>query len=178
MYSDSDPHYKDAERLEETGKRGKMKQLTTAEIIAKYGQPGDTGNLGTIAVPYPMVLAWDRHIVVNRITCHRMVAERLIKIFAAIKDHYGLEKIQELGIDLYGGCYNNRPMRGGTEPSRHAFGVAIDLDPGRNMLHEDHTTARFARPEYSPMIDIFENYGFLSLGREKDFDWMHFETSI
>jgi hypothetical protein len=88
---------------------------------------------------------------------------------------YGLEEIHKLGIDLYGGCFNYRKMRGGTEWSRHSWGVAIDLDPERNLLKENHTTARFARPEYKAMIECFYKNGFEGLGPEKDYDWMHFQ---
>jgi len=153
--------------------------MKTKKIEAKYGIPNKTGEgyLVTIDLPYPMFLNWQTDVYVNRMRCHRLVAENFKKIFAEILETYGLDKIKELQIDDFGGCFNFRLMRGGSRPSMHSWGLAIDLDPDRNLLRETSRTARFARPEYKAMIDIFYKHGFISLGREKNFDWMHFEVS-
>jgi len=151
--------------------------ISTSDLFKKYGNPTETGTpyLVKITLPFPMILSWDRGKKVNSLRCHRLIADRLKIIFQEILAEYGLTKIQNLGLDLYGGCFNYRKMRGGNDWSRHSWGVAIDLDPERNRLRESHLTARFAKPEYKPMIDIFYRNGFLSLGKEKNYDWMHFE---
>lgn len=151
--------------------------ITTTQATNKYGIPSKNPNyLVTLNLPYPMRLAWDKNVKVNRIQCHKLVHDKLKAIFAEILEVYGYEKIVELGIDLFGGCFNFRAMRGGTALSRHSWGIAVDLDPERNLLKETSRTARFARPEYKAMIDIFYKHGFISLGREKNYDWMHFEV--
>lgn len=150
--------------------------ITTKQLIDKYGVPDETPEyLTVIPLPYPMRLAWDKNTVVTKMRCHKLVAENFKRVFADLLAYYGFEEIKRLGIDLYGGCFNFRKMRGGSDWSRHSWGVAIDLDPERNQLKETAKTARFARPEYKPMIDIFYKHGFVGLGREKNYDWMHFE---
>ncbi len=151
--------------------------ISTTELKKMYGAPNQEGSyLVTIKLPYPMRLAWDKRVVVNRMRCHINVADQLTNIFKEILDHYGEQRIKELGIDLFGGCFNYRQMRGGSDWSRHSWGVAVDLDPENNQLRADSTKAKFAKPEYKPMIDIFYKYGFESLGREKNYDWMHFQV--
>jgi len=150
--------------------------ITTQSAIKKYGFPNENPNYLTVLnLPYPMRLAWDKNVFVKKITCHKLVSDKLELIFKDILNHYGIDKVKELGIDIYGGCFNFRKMRGGNDYSRHSWGIAVDLDPERNLLKETSKTARFARPEYKPMIDIFYKHGFISLGREKNYDWMHFE---
>lgn len=150
--------------------------LTTKQIITKYGKPGPE-NLTVISLPYPMRIAWDKKHTVSKMQCHKLVAPNFQAVFGEILSLYGLPKIQELGIDLYGGCYNFRQMRGGSDWSRHSWGIAIDLDPERNQLKETSKTARFARPKYKPMVDAFYKHGFLGLGPEKNYDWMHWEIA-
>jgi hypothetical protein len=153
--------------------------MTTTEIIKKYGKPSENGTpyLIKIKLPYPMILAWDRNVKVSSIRCHKLIANNLINVFNDILNEYGFSKIQELGINIFGGCFNYRKMRGGNDWSKHSWGIAIDLDPERNQLKETQRTARFAKDEYKPMINIFYKHGFISLGVEKDYDWMHFEIS-
>lgn len=151
--------------------------MTTQQTIKIYGNPNiiGSGYLVTINLPYPMRLAWDRSTIITKMSCHKLVAENFELVFKDLLAYYGLKKIQELGIDLFGGCFNFRKMRGGSAFSKHSWGIAIDLDPARNTLKETSKTARFAKPEYKPMIDIFYKHGFISLGVEKNYDWMHFE---
>ena len=153
--------------------------LTTQQATKKYGTPTITGAeyLVTLELPYPMRLAWDLDTKVSKMRVHKLIKDNFKGVFDDLLAHYGYEKLVELGIDLFGGCFAYRKMRGGTSWSKHSWGIAIDLDPVRNQLHESKATARFARPEYKPMIDIFYKHGFIGLGPERDFDWMHWEIS-
>lgn len=150
--------------------------ISTKQAIETYGFPSENPDyLTVITLPFPLRLSWDKKVIVKKIQCHKLVADKLKLIFKDILIHYGLDRIRELHIDMYGGCFNFRKMRGGSDYSRHSWGIAIDLDPERNLLRETSKTARFARPEYKAMIDIFYKHGFESLGREKNYDWMHFQ---
>lgn len=154
--------------------------ITEAQLIAKYGNPNKTGTgyLTWLNLPYPMYLNWENQTCIRRIQCHKLVVDSLKAIFTDILNHYGIDEIKRLQLDDYGGCFNYRYMRGSTTKlSVHSWGVAIDLDPDRNLLKETAKTARFARPEYKAMIDIFYKHGWESLGREENRDWMHFQVA-
>lgn len=155
-------------------------KLSEAQIIALFGKADAKGtNIVSMPLPYPMRLAWDTHTSVTKISCHKKLVPVLTKIFKELLAYYGIEKIKSLGIDLYGGCFNYRLMRGSTKTlSVHSWGAAIDLDPARNQLKETSATARFARKEYKPMLDIFEANGFYSLGRYQNRDFMHFQYGL
>lgn len=141
-----------------------------------YGLPGNPdATAGTVVLPAPMRIAWDLTKKINTFKCHKKVVVPMTEIFRKTIEHYGEEKWRELGLDLFGGCYNNRPMRGGSRPSTHAYGIAVDIDPAHNRLRWDARKARLARKEYKPFWEIVESEGAISLGRQRDFDWMHFQ---
>ena len=153
----------------------KPKIFSQSEMIKYFGKANAEGSyLTMIDLPYTMY--YDRQ-PIKRMRCHVKVAQAFKNVFNEILATYGERKINELEINDYGGCFNYRLMRGGTKLSVHSWGCAIDLNPSRNLLRETSKTARFARIEYQPMIDIFYKHGFVSLGREKNFDWMHFEVA-
>ena len=90
--------------------------LTTQQALKKYGTPTETGAayLTTIVCPYPLRIAWDIDTTTTRVRCHKDIANKLLAVFNDLLSEYGYSKIKELGIDLYGGCFNYRNMRGGS----------------------------------------------------------------
>lgn len=174
---------------------GKGRLLTTAEIMAEFGKPGDPDTLITVTLPYPFRIAWDTSSVTNRIICHKKVAEPLLAVLKELLAYYGAKRIKELGIDLFGGMYNFRPQRGlekkyaaaiaaknfalaYTYLSRHSWAIAIDLDPVRNDLKTKWANANFSKPEYKFMVDTFHKYGFIGYGPERNYDAMHWEFGL
>lgn len=58
----------------------------------------------------------------------------------------------------------------------HAWGLAIDWDPAHNKLKWGRDRARLARPEYDTWWRLWEEEGWVSLGRTRNFDWMHVQA--
>jgi hypothetical protein len=52
----------------------------------------------------------------------------------------------------------------------------LDFDPSRNKLKWGRDKANLARPEYDAWWEAWETEGWLSLGRERNFDWMHIQA--
>lgn len=137
-----------------------------------FGQPGENQTL--ITLPYEMRLAWAPHKTINKISCHKLIAEPVVRVLEKVLDHYG-DDISMLGLDLFGGCYNKRKIRGGTRWSTHAYAISLDFDTARNKLRWDDSKANFAKPIYTKWFDLWEEEGAISLGREKNFDWQHIQ---
>jgi len=156
----------------------KPKIFSPAELNKYFGTPNETGAGYLTYIDLPYTMFYDGT-PVNRMRCHKKVASAFLAVFKDLLATYGYDRLKELDITDFGGCFMYRPMRGSkTKMSTHSWGIAIDLDANRNMLHETSKTARFARPEYKAMIDIFYKHGFVSLGREKNYDWMHFQYGL
>ncbi len=115
--------------------------------------------------------------MIHGFACHERVHDSLYRVLDRVLDHYGLEEIQRLRLDLWGGCLNVRKKRGGTTSSMHSWGIAVDYDPLRNKLPWGRTRAAFAKPDYDRWWQLWEEEGWVSLGRTRNFDWMHIQAS-
>ncbi|WP_291732363.1 M15 family metallopeptidase [Leisingera sp. F5] len=143
----------------------------------RFGPAGSAAcTAGVVRVPWRMVLAWDDTQVITSFRCHELVAPSAQRAFDRIGAAHSLVQIRGLGLHLFGGCFNHRTMRGGTSLSTHAYGIAIDFDPARNRLRWGRDQARLAQPDATRFWEIWEDEGWTSLGREKNFDWMHVQA--
>jgi hypothetical protein len=88
-------------------------------LIAFYGQPGDESNLVNLSVA-DLGVHYESQ-AVKTIRCHTRVASSLHRVLTAIS------KTHPYVLKQYGGCFNDRNMRGGSRKSLHAWGAAIDL---------------------------------------------------
>ena len=121
-----------------------------------YGERGE--NQVRIQLPYVMRLSWNKQKRVTSMMCHELV-DSLIRIFQRVLDHYGIDGIRELGLDIFGGCLNVRKMRGGNQWSTHSWGIALDFDPENNQLKWGRDRATFAGPKYDKWWEIWESEG-------------------
>lgn len=138
-----------------------------------YGPVGT--NQTRIRLPYAMPLAWNTKQKVKSMLCHERVADAMEGVFTRTLDHYGLARVRTLRLDQFGGCLNVRKMRGGSAYSMHSWGIAVDLDPANNSLRWGRDLAKFAHKDYDAFWRIVEDAGAISLGRLRNFDWMHFQ---
>ncbi|MCL5778312.1 hypothetical protein M1105_15110 [Limibaculum sp. FT325] len=138
---------------------------------------GHTPPLVRVPCPWPLRLAWESDTVVGAIAIHERCADSLARILARVRDRYGPAEIARLGLDRFGGSYAARRMRGGSRWSTHAWAAAIDWEPARNRLTWRRDRAMLAHPDAEDWWRIWEEEGWLSLGRARDFDWMHVQAA-
>lgn len=161
-----------------TSRRGGGPWPDEADLRSRFGPPGSPAcTEGRVRVPWRMVLAWDSRTEIGVIRCHADIAASLGRVLEAVADTHTPAQIDALGLNRFGGCYNARRKRGGTSWSTHAWGIALDFDPGRNRLRWGADRARLALPDADAWWQTWEAEGWHSLGRDADFDWMHVQAA-
>lgn len=145
------------------------------DLESVYGKPGE--GLVMLDLPYALRLSWDLRTRVRRTQCHAKVRDSLRSVLEGVLEAYGEDGIRDLRLDLYGGGFNHRNKRGGSTLSTHAWGIAFDFDPDHNRLRWGRDRAAFAGPDYEPWWRCWEEQGWVSLGRTRNFDWMHVQAA-
>lgn len=144
-----------------------------SDCTSFYGKPGS--NQVTLNLPYPMRIAWEPKQVIRSWSCHRKVHDNMERIFQRTLDFYGMERIRELRLDMWGGTLNVRKMRGGSSWSMHSWGAAVDIDPDRNGLKTSWKNAQMSKPAYKKFVEFWYDEGAINLGVERNYDPMHFQ---
>jgi hypothetical protein len=151
------------------------------ELTAFYGphgvKNGFTPPMQRVDCPWRLRLSWNLAQGTRKIGCHTKVADSLSRVLTNVFQHYGEAEIQRLRLDVYGGCYNPRKKRRGSTWSTHSWAMALDFDPDNNQLDWGRDRASFAKPDYDAWWKIWEDEGWVSLGRVKNFDWMHVQAA-
>lgn len=155
--------------------RDRTRWPNAVDLVAHFGQPGE--NQVLVECPWTLRLAWDPATTTRKIRCHRLVADSLQSVLSQALETYGRDGLVEIGADMYGGSLSVRLARGGSKMSTHAWGIAIDWDPARNRLRWGADRARLAKADCDPWWDIWEAAGWVSLGRKRNYDWMHVQAS-
>lgn len=146
-----------------------------SELRAFYGEPGS--NQTMLQLPFPMVLAWETQTEIHRFSIHKKCHDSALRVYTRILADYGIDNIRTYGFDKFGGCLNVRAKRGGSQLSTHAWGCAIDTDPSRNSLRSTRETATLASPVCDKFWQAWTDEGWLSLGKARNYDWMHVQAA-
>lgn len=135
-----------------------------------FGAPGREEELVSVLPAYPLYFEGR---AVRSIRVHRLIAPHVQQALRQVLEHYGAEEIHRLGLDQYGGSYSYRPTSGGNALSMHAWGIALDFAPASNGLKVKSPRASLSHPDCDAWWDIWESHGAVSLGRARNYDWMH-----
>lgn len=152
--------------------------MKEVEIIKIFGDPypfmGTDGHvvnswqalmMDYVHFPEPVPYCANPSLMITRFLCHKKLASKFLAIFSGLHaaGHWGL-------IEDFGGCYNFRRITAGKGLSLHSWGIAMDLNVGKNP----RGSASRMPPE---IVTAFTEQGFLHgdvfKGRARD--PMHFE---
>lgn len=147
---------------------------TQAMVPDFYGERGE--NQVKYIPPYQFYL-YDSRVKVEHISVHKKVEASLDRVLRSVYEHYGPDAIHELHLDRFFGSLNVRKMRGSNAWSMHSWGIALDFDANRNALRMTSKEAAFAKPSYAQWWRAWEEEGWVSLGRERNYDWMHVQAA-
>lgn len=147
-------------------------QSVVRSCASCFGSPGEEENLVSVVPAYQL---YYEGAPVRSIRVHRLIALHVQQALAEVLEHYGKEEIQRLGLNQYGGSYNFRATARGKTLSLHAWGIALDFAPASNGLNVKSPRASLSRPDCVAWWEIWERHGAVSLGRERNYDWMHLQ---
>ena len=153
-----------------------------SELRAKFGTPSYSGkfkkdNMVEVTLPYTM---WMDEIKITKVWVNKLCADSLLRVLTYLWEFYGrdYDKIKSLGLHVFSGTWNIRPMRGGHNMSMHAWGLAIDIAAPYNALGKKPCYNKLSFTDDSEIVKAFKAEGWVWGGDwDSRFDTMHFQAA-
>jgi len=133
--------------------------LTAADCQAKLGNPLNEKDMVLFDVPPALEIG----AVPKRIYCNKALVGPLTAAFKAL---VGTGEVKFL--KTWDGCFNIRPTKGGSSPSLHSWGLAVDVNAAWNGFGKPPNL----RPQF---VKCFTDAGFDWGGAWSTPDGMHFQ---
>lgn len=143
---------------------------TTEDLIERYGNPVTDTAAFEAKWMITYILQNSVHNAIPTLPRHLYLNKDIVARLEVTLNSL-IEKGLHREIKTYDGCFNVRSQRGSTTISRHAFGIALDLNATWNPLHGAISWTQ-------DFLNVWRNIGWIC---GADFhtrtDAMHFENS-
>lgn len=143
------------------GSNGQVSRKWYAENIVKW-EP-----------PYKLFYSDGKRTPLKTLLLHKKVVPVFTSAYTEVMNTFSPQEIKDLRLDISGGTYNYRVVRGGNRLSTHAFGIAIDMDPARNPYPKVWKEGMINRE----FCNILMRHGIWWRGYKGDVDAMHFQCA-
>lgn len=147
------------------------------DVPAFFGKNPRTAPMAYVTPAYQMYADYRRRPEhrVSRFMCHKLVRDPITRILNATLEHYGADEIRRLNLDIFSGCRVIRIITGGVGYSMHSWGIAVDIDAANNEFRDTWASGKMDGPEYKAFVDFWYGEGAINLGKERNYDPMHFQ---
>lgn len=139
-------------------------------------------NIIKITPPYPLWYPSDaggklikRAKQFTSLRVHKKCADSLMQCLTRIGSEFTPEEIHKYELDICGGTYVFRLMRGGRSLSVHSWGSAIDLSHLINWYGRKYDESKGMMPMRA--VKIFQDEGWTWGGLWRKGDAMHFQAA-
>ena len=143
------------------GSNGQVSKKWWAENIVKW------------TPPYQLYYSDGNRTKLKTLFLHKKVVNVYTAAYTEVMNTFDPKEINALRLNISGGTYNYRVVRGGNRLSTHAFGIAIDMDPARNPYPKAWKEGMINRE----FCDILMKHGIWWRGLHRDKDPMHFQCA-
>ncbi len=135
-----------------------------------FGRAGESGQIIALSTAYPLYRLGQR---LPCLQLHHRVARHVQEVLREALRHYGMERIEAMGLNELSCGYERRLSQGSESLSLHAWGIAFDWCADGNKSGWGAPRAQFSGREYDAWWDMWEAQGALVMGRVRDREWGH-----